>query len=38
MTRVRVEYRGPVFRVPDFGPSQLDLDEFTPSVGFFFRF
>src|SRR5215510_15103089 len=39
---VRAEYRGLVYKVPDFGLSQLNLDKFThlaqPSVGFFFRF
>jgi opacity protein-like surface antigen len=39
---VRAEYRGFVYKVPDFGFSQLNLDKFThlaqPSVGFFFRF
>jgi|SRR5262245_7687297 len=39
---VRAEYRGLVYKVPDFGLSQLNLDKFThlaqPSLGFFFRF
>src|SRR5262245_43327123 len=39
---VRAEYRGLVYKVPDFGLSQLNLDKFThlaqPSVGFFVRF
>jgi opacity protein-like surface antigen len=39
---VRAEYRGLIYKVPDFGLSQLNLDKFThlaqPSVGFFFRF
>ena len=39
---VRAEYRGLVYKVPDFGLSQLNVDKFThlaqPSVGFFFRF
>lgn len=39
---VRAEYRGLVYKVPEFGLSQLNLDKFThlaqPSVGFFFRF
>jgi opacity protein-like surface antigen len=39
---VRAEYRGLVYKVPDFGVSSFNLDKFThlaqPSVGFFFRF
>jgi opacity protein-like surface antigen len=39
---VRAEYRGLIYKVPDFGLNQLNLDKFThlaqPSVGFFFRF
>jgi opacity protein-like surface antigen len=39
---VRAEYRGLVFKVPDFTVNSLDLDKVThlaqPSVGFFFRF
>jgi opacity protein-like surface antigen len=39
---VRAEYRGLVYKVPDFGADRLNLDKFThlaqPSVGFFFRF
>src|SRR5215510_910811 len=37
---VRAEYRGLVYKVPDFGLDKLNLDKFThlaqPSVGFFF--
>ena len=39
---VRAEYRGLVYKVPDFGLDTLNLDKFThlaqPSVGFFVRF
>jgi opacity protein-like surface antigen len=39
---VRAEYRGYVYKVPDFTLSNLNLDKVThlaqPSVGFFFRF
>jgi len=39
---VRAEYRGFVYKVPDFGLDSLNLDKFThlaqPSVGFFVRF
>jgi len=39
---VRAEYRGLVYKVPDFGLDSLNLDKFThlaqPSVGFFIRF
>ena len=39
---VRAEYRGLVYKVPDFTLSGLDLDKVThlaqPSVGFYFRF
>lgn len=39
---VRAEYRGLLYKVPDFTVSTLDPDKFThlaqPSVGFFFRF
>jgi outer membrane immunogenic protein len=39
---VRAEYRGLVYKIPDFGLNQLNLDKFThlaqPSVGFFIRF
>lgn len=39
---VRAEYRGLVYKVPDFSLNGLNLDKFThlaqPSVGFFFRF
>ena len=39
---VRAEYRGLVYKVPDFGINRLNLDKFThlaqPSVGFFVRF
>ena len=39
---VRAEYRGLVYKVPDFGLDRLNLDKFThlaqPSVGFFVRF
>ncbi len=39
---VRAEYRGLVYKVPDFGLNGLNLDKFThlahPSVGFFVRF
>jgi opacity protein-like surface antigen len=39
---VRAEYRGLVYKVPDFGFTELNLDKVThlaqPSVGFFFRF
>jgi opacity protein-like surface antigen len=39
---VRAEYRGLVYKVPDFTLNNLNLDKFThlaqPSVGFFFRF
>ena len=39
---IRAEYRGLVYKVPDFGLTPFDLDKFThlaqPSVGFFFRF
>lgn len=39
---VRAEYRGLVYKAPDFKVSALNLDKFThlaqPSVGFYFRF
>src|SRR5262249_21298066 len=39
---VRAEYRGLVYKVPDFNVNGLNLDQFThlahPSFGFFFRF
>ena len=39
---VRAEYRGLVYKVPDFKLNTLNLDKFThlaqPSVGFYFRF
>ena len=39
---VRAEYRGLVYKVPDFGLDRLNPDKFThlaqPSVGFFIRF
>jgi len=39
---VRAEYRGLVYKVPDFNINSLNLDKFThlaqPSVGFYFRF
>jgi opacity protein-like surface antigen len=39
---VRAEYRGFVYKTPDFGTATLDLDKIThtaqPSVGFFYRF
>jgi len=39
---VRAEYRGLVYKVPDFGLTDLNLDKFThlaqPSFGFFYRF
>ena len=39
---VRAEYRGLVYKVPDFGLDGLNLDKFShlaqPSVGFFVRF
>jgi len=39
---IRAEYRGLVYKIPDFNISRLNLDKFThlaqPSVGFFFRF
>jgi outer membrane immunogenic protein len=39
---IRAEYRGLVYKAPDFRVSALNLDKFThlaqPSVGFFFRF
>jgi len=39
---VRAEYRGLVYKVPDFGLDGLNVDKFThlaqPSVGFFVRF
>ena len=39
---VRAEYRGLVYKVPDFNVDRLNLDKFThlaqPSLGFFFRF
>jgi opacity protein-like surface antigen len=39
---VRAEYRGLLYKVPDFGVNNLNLDKFThlaqPSVGFYFRF
>jgi opacity protein-like surface antigen len=39
---IRAEYRGLVYKVPDFSVDTLNLDKFThlaqPSVGFFFRF
>ena len=39
---VRAEYRGLIYKTPDFSVESLNLDKFThlaqPSVGFFFRF
>jgi len=39
---VRAEYRGLLYKIPDFNVSDLNLDKIThlaqPSVGFFFRF
>ena len=39
---IRAEYRGLVYKAPDFNVSSLNLDKFThlaqPSVGFYFRF
>ena len=39
---IRAEYRGLVYKVPDFDVSSFNLDKFThlaqPSVGFYFRF
>jgi opacity protein-like surface antigen len=39
---IRAEYRGLIYKVPDFGLDSLNLDKFThqaqPSVGFFLRF
>jgi outer membrane immunogenic protein len=39
---VRAEYRGLVYKAPDFKDSALNIDKFThlaqPSVGFYFRF
>jgi opacity protein-like surface antigen len=39
---VRAEYRGLVYKVPDFNVDRLNLDKFThlaqPSLGFYFRF
>jgi opacity protein-like surface antigen len=39
---VRAEYRGLVYKIPDFSLTNFNLDKFThiaqPSVGFFFRF
>ena len=39
---VRAEYRGLVYKVPDFKVNSMNLDKFThlaqPSVGFYFRF
>jgi opacity protein-like surface antigen len=39
---LRAEYRGLVYKVPDFGVNALNLDKFThlaqPSFGFYFRF
>ena len=39
---VRAEYRGLVYKTPDFSLSNLNVDKFShvaqPSVGFFFRF
>jgi opacity protein-like surface antigen len=39
---LRTEYRGLVYKVPDFGVNSLNLDKFThlaqPSLGFFVRF
>ena len=39
---VRAEYRGLIYKVPDFGVSSLNLDRFThlaqPSAGLYFRF
>ena len=39
---VRAEYRGLVYKVPDFGVNSFNLDKFShlaqPSVGFYFRF
>jgi opacity protein-like surface antigen len=39
---VRAEYRGLIYKAPDFKVDTLNLDKFThlaqPSVGFFFRF
>jgi len=39
---VRPEYRGLVYKIPDFGLNSLNLDKVThraqPSLGFFYRF
>jgi opacity protein-like surface antigen len=39
---VRAEYRGLVYKIPDFGVNNFNLDKFThlaqPSVGIYFRF
>ena len=39
---MRAEYRGLIYKVPDFSVDNLSLDKFThlaqPSVGFFYRF
>ncbi len=39
---IRTEYRGLLYKVPDFSLSNLNLDKFThlaqPSAGFYFRF
>jgi opacity protein-like surface antigen len=39
---VRAEYRGLLYKIPDFNVSDLNIDKIThlaqPSVGFFFRF
>lgn len=39
---IRAEYRGLVYKAPDFNINSLNLDKFThlaqPSVGFYFRF
>jgi len=39
---IRAEYRGLLYKVPDFSVTNLNLDKFThlaqPSVGFFYRF
>jgi len=39
---IRAEYRGLIYKTPDFSVDSLNIDKFThqaqPSVGFFFRF
>jgi opacity protein-like surface antigen len=39
---LRAEYRGLIYKAPDFGDDTLNVDKFThlaqPSVGVFFRF